>query len=59
MRWEIENVKHQLRIKLVDIDPTLIAAWKEAFLETDVEIIQGDICRIECDAVVSPANSFA
>jgi O-acetyl-ADP-ribose deacetylase (regulator of RNase III) len=26
--------------------------------QPDVEIVKGDICQVDCDAVVSPANSF-
>jgi len=34
-------------------------AWKKYFdAQDDVEVLEGDICRVPCDAVVSPANSF-
>ncbi|WP_055447704.1 macro domain-containing protein [Lacinutrix mariniflava] len=48
-----------MKIKLVFIDEFLGKAWSKYFSEIDnVEIIKGDISKIECDAVVSPANSF-
>ena len=40
-------------------DEALGQAWREYFgKQPDVEIIHGDICKVECDAIVSPANSF-
>lgn len=34
-------------------------AWRDAFAGLDeVRIVEGDICELPCDAVVSPANSF-
>jgi O-acetyl-ADP-ribose deacetylase (regulator of RNase III) len=48
-----------MRIILAAIEPKLIEAWKEFFVgEEKVSIIEGDITKIECDAIVSPANSF-
>lgn len=35
------------------------AEWRRLFGgRPDVEVIQGDICKVKADAVVSPANSF-
>jgi O-acetyl-ADP-ribose deacetylase (regulator of RNase III) len=46
-------------LRLVDRSGDLIEAWRRCFAGIpDVEIILGDICGVECDAVVSPANSF-
>lgn len=48
-----------MNIILAAIMPKLIDAWKEFFVAEDsVSIIEGDITKIECDAIVSPANSF-
>ena len=34
-------------------------AWRRYFSErSDVKVVTGDICRLACDAIVSPANSF-
>jgi O-acetyl-ADP-ribose deacetylase (regulator of RNase III) len=34
-------------------------AWKKEFANSrNIEIFQGDITKIDCDAIVSPANSF-
>jgi O-acetyl-ADP-ribose deacetylase (regulator of RNase III) len=34
-------------------------AWRHYFSgQPSVEIVTGDICRLPCDAIVSPANSF-
>lgn len=48
-----------MKIKLVYRDIDLGVAWEQYFSPGPaVEIIQGDICQIPCDALVSPANSF-
>ena len=48
-----------MKIILAAIDPKLIEAWAAFFgEEKNVSIIESDITKIECDAVVSPANSF-
>jgi O-acetyl-ADP-ribose deacetylase (regulator of RNase III) len=48
-----------MKIILPAISPSLIDAWKEFFnAEEHVTIVEGDITTIECNAVVSPANSF-
>ncbi|GAB5527431.1 MAG: hypothetical protein Roseis2KO_53030 [Roseivirga sp.] len=39
--------------------PDLGKAWHHYFrFEEDVEIIEGDIFQLDCDAIVSPGNSF-
>lgn len=48
-----------LRIKLVYKEEELGKAWKQDFDSYDnVEIIKEDIVKVDCDAIVSPANSF-
>ena len=48
-----------MKIYLVYNQTELGISWKKYFSElADVEILQGDITKIHCDAVVSPANSF-
>lgn len=48
-----------MKIILSAITPKLIEAWKEFFAgEDNVAIVEGDITKITCDAIVSPANSF-
>ncbi|WMX12239.1 MULTISPECIES: macro domain-containing protein [unclassified Aureispira] len=43
----------------VDKNPLMIEAWKIAFDSfKNVQILEGDITTIKCDALVSPANSF-
>lgn len=40
-------------------DEPLGDAWRHSFEgQPNVEIVSGDICRLACDALVSPANSF-
>jgi O-acetyl-ADP-ribose deacetylase (regulator of RNase III) len=40
-------------------DHELGDAWRRAFGDcAGVDVVEGDICRVPCDAVVSPANSF-
>ena len=49
----------ELKIILCDINAKMVDAWRSAFnLYPEVEIIQGDIFKIDADALVSPANSF-
>ncbi len=47
------------KLVLVSIDAGLAKAW-EMFCGDlpNIEIVQGNILDVECDAVVSPANSF-
>lgn len=48
-----------MKIILCYRDEPMGEAWRHAFRELpDVEIACADICRVPCDAVVSPANSF-
>ncbi|MET0462239.1 MAG: macro domain-containing protein [Chitinophagaceae bacterium] len=48
-----------MKIILAAIDPQLITAWKEFFSdEESLSILESDITTLECDAIVSPANSF-
>lgn len=48
-----------LNINLVYIDDFLGKAWSTYFENIQkVNLIKGDITKISCDAVVSPANSF-
>lgn len=48
-----------MKIILAAIDARLTSAWREFFTEEkEVVIVEGDITRIACDAIVSPANSF-
>lgn len=47
------------KIILSAVDRDLSIAWKAIAKEYDfVEAVEGDICDLEVDAVVSPANSF-
>lgn len=47
-----------MRVILATPDPSIAAAWSEAFAASEVEIHHGSILDVECDALVSPANSF-
>lgn len=48
-----------MNIVLAAINPELITAWKEFFVdEKNVHITESDITQVPCDAMVSPANSF-
>jgi len=48
-----------MQITLIDTNPSLGYAWQEYFSEAkDVNIVDGDITTLTCDAIVSPANSF-
>ena len=48
-----------MNIILVAIDHKLIEAWAAFFREEkNVSIIEGDITKMECDSIISPANSF-
>lgn len=44
---------------LIDQNPKMVSAWKDVFGEEEnVEILEGDLTSVSCDAIVSPANSF-
>lgn len=47
-----------MQIILASPDLTMVAAWTEAFSDTEVEVHNGSILDLSCDALVSPANSF-
>jgi O-acetyl-ADP-ribose deacetylase (regulator of RNase III) len=49
-----------VKVVLVDINPKMIAAWKETFEENpEVEIIQGSMLDVHVSAWVTPTNSGA
>lgn len=47
-----------MHITLIDLNQTLVDAWKLAFEGSDVAVVEGDLTALEVDAIVSPANSF-
>lgn len=48
-----------MKIILSDLNKNLVEAWKKFFADQqDVLITEADITRLNCDAVVSPGNSF-
>lgn len=48
-----------MKIILSELSSKILDAWTEFFdKEENVSIIEGDITKIECDAIASPANSF-
>ena len=54
------NVKiHKMNIVLAYIEGNLIKAWNDIVSNSaNVTTYQGSIFEVECDALVSPANSF-
>ncbi len=49
----------KIKIILSHLESELGDAFLEAFAgESGVDVVQGDICNLEVDAIVSPANSF-
>lgn len=48
-----------MQITLIDTNAKLITAWRAFFDNAEeVRITEGDLTAMECDAIVSPANSF-
>lgn len=48
-----------MKIILTAVDNSLLTAWQKFCGDLDcVKIYQGSILDVECDAIVSPANSF-
>jgi O-acetyl-ADP-ribose deacetylase (regulator of RNase III) len=48
-----------MEVILVGLAGKLLDAWTEVFgQEEHVRIVEGDITKVSCDAMVSPANSF-
>jgi O-acetyl-ADP-ribose deacetylase (regulator of RNase III) len=49
-----------LRVSLCDQNPEVARALMGSFHDVrGVEVLEGDLLHLDCDAVVSPANSFA
>lgn len=48
-----------LRLSLCDTNPAMTDVWIDFFHDVDaVEIVQGNLLDLDCQALVSPANSF-
>jgi O-acetyl-ADP-ribose deacetylase (regulator of RNase III) len=48
-----------VRISLCDTNEEMVDAWIDTFRDVDaVEIVQGDLLDLKCQALVSPCNSF-
>src|SRR5207237_6682576 len=48
-----------LRLSLCDLDTEVARALAAAFAGADaVEVVEGNLLDLDCDALVSPANSF-
>jgi len=48
-----------MRLHLVDCNPEIVQAWKNAFARhPEIDISEGDILAIATTCVVSPANSY-
>lgn len=48
-----------MKINLTAIEPKLVEAWRDFFgHQENVILTEGDITQTDCDAIVSPANSF-
>lgn len=48
-----------MNLILVDLQPDVVSAWQEVFSGyPQVGVRSGSIFEVECDALVSPANSF-
>lgn len=47
------------KLILIDLNTDMTMCWRKYFVATpNVEIIDGDITKIDADAFISPANSF-
>ena len=65
-RWRMKTLKPfgpapagALRLSLGDRSSAMAQALAEAFADVDtVEVVEGDLLDLGCDAIVSPANSF-
>src|SRR5262249_50174070 len=66
-RWRMKTLKPfgntasaaGLRLSVGDLVPGTAAALADAFADADaVEVVEGNLLDLDCDGVVSPANSF-
>jgi O-acetyl-ADP-ribose deacetylase (regulator of RNase III) len=66
-RWRMKTLKPfgrlsddtALRLSLGDQNPDVARALADAFTDVPgVEVIEGNLLDIDCDAILSPANSF-
>jgi len=59
LKRRVDLMADEKNIVLVDKNPLLIEAWNNVFDDLDfVKVYEGSIFDVDCDAVVSPANSF-
>jgi O-acetyl-ADP-ribose deacetylase (regulator of RNase III) len=53
------NSPEALRLTVGDLDSAIAQALAAAFADVDeVEVVEGDLLTLACEAIVSPANSF-
>lgn len=66
-RWRMKSLKplgktasaSQLRLTLGDLNQGIAEALAGAFADADaVEVVEGNLLDLDCDAIISPANSF-
>jgi O-acetyl-ADP-ribose deacetylase (regulator of RNase III) len=64
-RWRMKTLKpfgkaaSGLLLSLGDLDAAVAGALTDAFVDVaPVEVVEGDLLRLACEAIVSPANSF-
>jgi len=66
-RWRVKTLKPfarslaraELRLSLGDCNGAVAAALARAFHDAPaVEVVEGDLLDLDCEAIVSPANSF-
>jgi O-acetyl-ADP-ribose deacetylase (regulator of RNase III) len=65
-RWRMKTLKPfgkaaagGVRLSLGDLDPSVAGALADAFADADqAEVVEGNLLDLDCEAVVSPANSF-
>lgn len=65
-RWRMNIIKPfrgvagpGLRVSVGDLNPDIANALARAFADVDqVEVVEGNLLDLACDAIVSPANSF-
>jgi O-acetyl-ADP-ribose deacetylase (regulator of RNase III) len=65
-RWRMKTLKpfgktpaSGLRLHLGDLNPGVAEALADAFADAEpVEVVQGNLLDLDCEAIVRPANSF-
>jgi len=54
-----ENCKKPIKLTICDLNPSVLDAFSASFVEVqEVSVVQGDITKFKCDAIITAGNSY-